>query len=126
MPASAPARRRSHSAFGRLVLFLETIKFEHSVFALPFAYAGMVLGATAANVDITLSLVVWITLAMVGARTLAMGLNRVIDAEIDERNPRTAIREIPTGKVSRGQVWLLCAASLVPGVSQVLCQVFIK
>lgn len=88
------------------------VKFEHTIFALPFAYAGMVLGAAAADVDITASLVVWITLAMVGARTLAMGLNRVIDAEIDARNPRTAVREIPTGKVSRGQVWLLCAASL--------------
>jgi 4-hydroxybenzoate polyprenyltransferase len=73
----------------------------------------MALGATTANVDITVALVVWITLAMVGARTLAMGLNRVIDAQIDARNPRTASREIPTGKVTATQVWLLCAASLV-------------
>jgi 4-hydroxybenzoate polyprenyltransferase len=89
------------------------VKLEHTIFALPFAYAGMVLGAHAAHVDITVGLVVWTTLAMVGARTLAMGLNRVIDAEIDARNPRTAIRELPTGKVSAAQVWLLCAASLV-------------
>jgi 4-hydroxybenzoate polyprenyltransferase len=89
------------------------VKLEHTIFALPFAYAGMMLGARAGNVDVTVALVVWVTLAMVGARTLAMGLNRVIDAEIDARNPRTAIRELPTGKVSAAQVWLLCAASLV-------------
>jgi 4-hydroxybenzoate polyprenyltransferase len=88
------------------------VKLEHTIFALPFAYAGMMLGARAGNVDVTVALVVWVTLAMVGARTLAMGLNRVIDAEIDARNPRTAIRELPTGKVSAAQVWLLCAASL--------------
>ncbi|MCW2960232.1 MAG: 4-hydroxybenzoate octaprenyltransferase [Thermoleophilia bacterium] len=89
------------------------VKLEHTIFALPFAYAGMVLGARAADVDITVAMVLWITAAMVGARTLAMGLNRVIDASIDARNPRTAGRELPTGLVSRSQVWLLCAASLV-------------
>jgi 4-hydroxybenzoate polyprenyltransferase len=88
------------------------VKLEHTIFALPFAYAGMMLGARAADVDVTVSLVVWITLAMVGARTLAMGLNRVIDAEIDARNPRTAMRELPTGTVSSTQVWLMCAVSL--------------
>lgn len=89
------------------------VKLEHTIFALPYAYAGMVLGAAAADVSVTVSLVVWVTLAMVGARTLAMGLNRVIDAEIDARNPRTAMRELPSGKVTRAQVWLLCGASLV-------------
>lgn len=88
------------------------VKLEHTVFALPFAYAGMVLGAEAAGRPVTAWLVLWITLAMLGARTLAMGLNRVIDAEIDARNPRTAARELPTGRVTRAQVWLLCAASL--------------
>jgi len=88
------------------------VKLEHTVFALPFAYAGMLLGARAADTDVTLLLVLWITLAMLGARTLAMGLNRVVDAEIDSRNPRTAAREIPAGLVSAAQVWMLCAASL--------------
>lgn len=88
------------------------VKLEHTVFALPFAYAGMVLGADAAGRAVDAWLVLWITLAMIGARTLAMGLNRVIDAEIDARNPRTAGRELPTGRVTRSQVWLLCAASL--------------
>jgi 4-hydroxybenzoate polyprenyltransferase len=54
----------------------------------------------------------WLTLAMVGARTLAMALNRLIDAELDARNPRTAGREIPSGGVTRAQVWALCAAAL--------------
>lgn len=92
--------------------FASLVKLEHTVFALPFAYAGMVLGAQAADVDIDAPLVLWITLAMFGARTLAFGLNRVIDAEIDARNPRTATREIPAGKVSKAQVWALCAISL--------------
>ncbi len=89
------------------------VKLEHTIFALPFAYAGMVLGAAAANVGVDAWLVLWTTVAMVGARTLAMGLNRVIDAEIDSRNPRTADRELPSGKLRPGQVWLLCAVSLV-------------
>jgi 4-hydroxybenzoate polyprenyltransferase len=54
----------------------------------------------------------WVTVAMVGARTLAMGLNRLIDAEIDARNPRTASRELPAGTLSRGQVLGLCAGAL--------------
>ena len=54
----------------------------------------------------------WLTLAMIGARTLAMALNRLVDAEIDARNPRTAEREIPAGALSRAQVWALCAAAL--------------
>ncbi|MCW2922657.1 MAG: 4-hydroxybenzoate octaprenyltransferase [Thermoleophilia bacterium] len=88
------------------------VKLEHTVFALPFAYAGMVLGARAADVSVDVQLVVFTTLAMVGARTLAMGLNRVIDAEIDARNPRTATRELPTGRLRASQVWTLCAVSL--------------
>lgn len=88
------------------------VKLEHTIFALPFAYAGMMLGARASDVEVSVALVAWITAAMVGARTLAMGLNRLIDAELDGRNPRTAMRELPTGAVSSLQVWLLCAASL--------------
>ena len=55
---------------------------------------------------------IWLTLAMIGARTLAMALNRLVDAELDARNPRTASREIPAGILSRAQVWALCAAAL--------------
>ena len=85
------------------------VRLEHSVFALPYAYAGALLAAMGLP---SWSALVWITVAMVGARTLAMGLNRLIDAEIDARNPRTAGREIPAGLVTRAQVWGLCAVSL--------------
>lgn len=89
------------------------VKFEHTIFALPFAYAGMVLAAARDDVTLSIATVVWITVAMVAARTLAMGLNRVVDAEIDAHNPRTAGRELPSGKLRRSQVWMLCAGSLV-------------
>ena len=88
------------------------VKFEHTIFALPFAYAGMLLAADASNERLTVSLVLWITVAMVGARTLAMAFNRLADAAIDARNPRTAVREIPSGRVSASAVWLLCGVSL--------------
>jgi 4-hydroxybenzoate polyprenyltransferase len=85
------------------------VRIEHTVFALPFAYAGALLAADGwpGWADI-----VWITVAMTGARTLAMALNRLLDAELDARNPRTATRELPTGALSRSQVLVLCAAAL--------------
>ena len=89
--------------------FASLVKLEHTVFALPFAYVGMLLaaGEVPAVADW-----VWVTVAMVGARTLAMGLNRLIDAELDARNPRTATRELPAGTLSRVQVAALCALAL--------------
>ncbi|HXH87781.1 MAG TPA: UbiA-like polyprenyltransferase [Gaiellaceae bacterium] len=86
--------------------FAALVKLEHTIFALPFAYVGMslALGEIPAAADW-----IWVTVAMVGARTLAMGLNRLIDAEGDARNPRTASRELPSGTLSRGQVVGLCA-----------------
>ena len=96
-PAPLPAR------FARLV------KIEHTVFALPFAYVGafLAVGGTPSVHDL-----LWITLAMVGARSLAMALNRLIDAGIDARNPRTAGRELPSGQLSVAQVVLFSVASL--------------
>jgi 4-hydroxybenzoate polyprenyltransferase len=90
--------------------FASLVKLEHTVFALPFAYVGMLLavGENPAAADW-----VWVTVAMVGARTLAMGLNRLIDAELDARNPRTASRELPTGTLTPVQVLGLCALALV-------------
>ena len=77
------------------------------MFALPFAYVGAFLAVDAWP---GLANVVWVTVAMVGARTLAMSLNRLVDAELDARNPRTATRELPSGALSRAQVLaLLCA-----------------
>ena len=85
------------------------VRIEHTVFALPFAYVGAFLSVDAwpgfANM-------LWITVAMVGARTLAMSLNRLVDAELDARNPRTAMRELPSGALTRAQVIGLCLLAL--------------
>jgi len=85
------------------------VRIEHTVFALPFAYVGVFLSVDAwpgfANM-------LWITVAMVGARTLAMSLNRLVDAELDARNPRTAMRELPSGALNRAQVIGLCLLAL--------------
>ncbi|SRR6266511_1765344 len=89
-------------------LYYRLVKFEHTIFALPFAYVGAFLAV--AGVPSAHDLV-WITLAMVGARSLAMALNRLIDAGIDARNPRTASRELPSGLLSVPAVLGLCAAS---------------
>jgi len=89
--------------------FARLVKIEHTVFALPFAYVGAFLAVDGVP---TAHDLLWITVAMVGARSLAMGLNRLIDAGLDARNPRTARRELPTGLLSPVQVALFCAASL--------------
>ena len=89
--------------------FVSLVKLEHTVFALPYAYAGAILAAGGVP---SAARLLWITVAMAGARSLAMASNRLIDAEIDARNPRTAGREIPAGLLSRGQVLAFCAASL--------------
>lgn len=85
------------------------VRLEHTVFALPFAYVGALLAVDGWP---GLGPMAWITLAMVGARTLAMGLNRLIDHELDARNPRTASRELPTGALTRAHVGALCFAAL--------------
>jgi 4-hydroxybenzoate polyprenyltransferase len=89
--------------------FARLVKVEHTVFALPFAYVGafLAVAGTPSGHDL-----LWITLAMVGARSLAMALNRLIDAGIDARNPRTAGRELPSGQLSVPQVVVFCVASL--------------
>ena len=89
--------------------FARLVKIEHTLFALPFAYVGALLAVQAIPSAHDLF---WITVAMVGARSLAMGLNRLIDAQLDARNPRTASRELPAGLLTPLQVLLFCAASL--------------
>ena len=89
--------------------FVSLVKLEHTVFALPYAYAGAVLAAGEVP---GLQRLLWITVAMVGARSLAMALNRLIDAGIDARNPRTARRELPAGLLSPVHVAAFAAASL--------------
>jgi len=89
--------------------FASLVKIEHTIFALPFAYVGAFLAVDGVPSAHDL---LWITVAMVGARSLAMALNRLIDAQIDARNPRTAGRELPAGRLSIAQVIVFCVASL--------------
>jgi 4-hydroxybenzoate polyprenyltransferase len=93
----------------KTAVFLEMIKFSHTVFALPFALTGALLAAGGLPGGGQL---IWICLAMVGARTAAMGLNRLIDADIDARNPRTAGRAIPAGLIGKGVTLTFICASL--------------
>src|SRR5215216_1490135 len=90
-------------------LYYRLVKFEHTIFALPFAYVGafLAVGGVPSAHDL-----VWITVAMVGGRSLAMALNRLIDAGLDARNPRTAARELPSGLLSVPAVVAFCVASL--------------
>ncbi|KKM08781.1 prenyltransferase [Clostridiales bacterium PH28_bin88] len=92
----------------KMRVFLEMIKFEHTVFALPFAYLGAFLAVRGMP---TLAQLFWITMAMVGARTAAMSLNRLIDRHIDALNPRTASRALPQGLLSVAEVWVYTLAS---------------
>jgi 4-hydroxybenzoate polyprenyltransferase len=94
---------------GKVRIYLEMIKFEHSIFALPFAYFGAFLSERKVPHPVTL---VWITVAMVGARSFAMALNRIIDIEIDRRNPRTADRALPKGLLSVPKAILFSVVSL--------------
>ena len=96
---------------GRLRTILEMIKFEHSVFALPFALVGALLAARDAGRLPTRFQIFWIILAMVGARSAAMTINRIADLEYDRRNPRTAMRALPTGELSVGFAWAFTLAA---------------
>ena len=98
------------SFFTKLRTTLEMIKFEHTLFALPFALLGAVL---AANGIPTWQQLLWITVAMFGARSAAMTFNRIVDREIDAANPRTAGRELPSGKLSVGFAWAFLFASVI-------------
>lgn len=96
----------------KLRIILEMIKFEHSVFALPFAYLGSILGSIATTDQLpSWSEIGWVTLAMVGARSAAMSLNRVIDSAIDKANPRTSNRAIPAGLLRSAEVILFIIVS---------------
>ncbi|GGD69217.1 UbiA-like polyprenyltransferase [Paenibacillus nasutitermitis] len=95
-------------------IFLEMIKVEHTIFALPFAFIGALLGAVFMENRLPeWSEIGWVLLAMVGARSAAMGLNRVIDRVIDKKNPRTEKRAIPAGLLKTGEVMLFIAISFI-------------
>src|SRR5262245_10390726 len=90
------------AVFANIRTTLEMIKIEHTLFALPFAFLGAVLAARGVP---TLWQILWIVVAMVGARSTAMAFNRIADKDYDARNPRTKMRAIPAGALSVGFVW---------------------
>lgn len=126
--APAPAKPN------KIAVLLELVKFEHSIFALPYAYIGAIYGAatvafavpaiypapapqptpwvTLANWP-TWAAILWVTVAMVGARAVAFAINRAVDKEIDARNPRTAGRAVPAGLIRAWELWLFAAVMLV-------------
>ena len=92
----------------RLVLFLRMIKFSHSVFALPFAFTAAVMASDGMP---RVGNLLWITLAMVGARSGAMAVNRIVDRKIDAMNPRTSKRELPSGRLGLAEVFVFALVS---------------
>lgn len=128
--AGPPPAVRESGAVGTAKTFAEIVKFEHSVFALPYALVGalygascMALGVVSAEASLptpwvtaggwpTLAATLWIAVAMVGARSFAFVVNRAVDREIDARNPRTAGRAVPAGLVKAWELWLFAAVVL--------------
>jgi 4-hydroxybenzoate polyprenyltransferase len=111
-------------AIRRLRTYAAFVRFSHSVFALPFAFVGAILAARTAPTALTWSRVGWIAACMVAARSAAMGFNRLVDAQHDARNPRTAGRELPKGRMTRAEAvgfvliasiaFIWCASRLGP------------
>jgi len=95
----------------RLATYLSFIRFSHSVFALPFALTGAVLAWQQAPFE--WRQILWVIIAMVSARSAAMGFNRLVDARMDALNPRTAMREIPRGALTRGDATIFVAVSSI-------------
>ncbi|MGH2571739.1 MAG: UbiA-like polyprenyltransferase [bacterium] len=97
--------------------FLDFVKFEHTLFSLPLLVAGAFL---AAGGPPDTAVIAWVLVAGTGARTLAMALNRILDRELDARNPRTATRELPSGRMTTAQAWGVAAGGLVVFYTAVL------
>jgi 4-hydroxybenzoate polyprenyltransferase len=109
MPAARPEDSEVAGMLETLAAWGRLVRFSHGVFALPFALAGAAL-ASAASGPIPWSRVLWIVVAMLGARNAAMGFNRLVDERYDAANPRTAARELPAGRLSRRSVWVMTVA----------------
>jgi 4-hydroxybenzoate polyprenyltransferase len=125
----------------KVKVLLELVKFEHSIFALPYAYIGAIYGAATVMFAVpaiypapahrptpwvtlgnwpTLTALVWVTVAMVAARAVAFVVNRAVDKEIDARNPRTAGRAVPAGHIKAWELWLFAAIMLAAYLYAVL------
>ncbi len=98
LPGNHQSSIINHQSLNRVLVYGKMVKFTHTIFALPFALSAVVLAHRLRSV--TFTDIFWILIAMVGARSAAMGFNRIADAGIDAKNPRTANREIPKGKLS--------------------------
>jgi 4-hydroxybenzoate polyprenyltransferase len=112
-PGSLPHRAGGgapQAPTGRLRTWGRFVRFEHTLFSLPLLFAGVLLGA--GGFDVPLSLLGLVLLAGTGARTAALGLNRIIDRRIDAANPRTAARELPSGAMALGEAWALTGAGV--------------
>ena len=111
MNAAEPMERpgAARSLARKVPLFLDAIRFHETAFALPFAYTGMLLAARGLP---SLWQLLWITVAMVGARTVGMSANRIIDRRLDAKNPRTAVRHLPAGALRTVDIAVPAAASL--------------
>src|SRR4029450_376181 len=115
--SSAGSRRRLSAAppdrfmLARLRTYASFVRFSHSLFALPFALVGALLGARV--VGFSPVRVLWIVACMVAARSAAMGFNRLVDAEFDARNPRTARRELPQGLITRPAATVFVAVTSI-------------
>ncbi|MBI1927625.1 UbiA family prenyltransferase, partial [Candidatus Poribacteria bacterium] len=94
--------------FRKIKIILDMIKFEHTIFALPFAIMSAFIASDGLP---ALNKIGWILVAMVGARSCAMAFNRLADAEIDKANPRTAMRAIPAGLLTKGAAWIFTLVS---------------
>ena len=110
--------------FQRLRLTLDMIKFEHSIFALPFALTGALLAWRNAGFPAVGAAwkLLWIVVAMVSARSAGMAFNRILDSAIDARNPRTKMRHLPAGLLSAGFAWgfLVCMAGVLVAAAAML------
>ncbi|MGO9229678.1 MAG: UbiA-like polyprenyltransferase [Bryobacteraceae bacterium] len=112
MSRTSPNPSSPRMLFQRLRLTLEMIKFEHSIFALPFALTGALLAFRQQGFHVhAAAKLAWIVVAMVAARSAAMAFNRLVDADLDARNPRTRTRHLPAGVLSRGFAWGFVAVS---------------
>src|SRR5580765_738926 len=109
MSADPGALHGPATTSGAVAKFLRMVKFEHTLFALPFALAAAAIAARGHGLSV--ARVAGIVVAMAGARTAAMGFNRIVDRHIDAKNPRTAGRELPTGAISLRAAWALTIAA---------------
>ncbi len=106
--AGAQQQKQEMNMFQKIKIFLDMIKFEHTIFALPFAYVGAFLAERGIPDGRTC---LFILLAMVGGRTVAMGVNRIVDLKFDRKNPRTADRPLAKGTLKAAEAWLMVLAS---------------